>query len=238
MGKALSAIRNSFAVLATAMAMTANAQPTSGQPFFVPGPPKTAGVTDADLKQLDDYFVQAGKNFGQRAAEKCDPVRDGNGAGYFTNADIAKIATLDQLTPQIPSTTTIRFKALTAAIDKLGYTICMDNRMPDLGVNFSVNLQAKVIALSPKSFDGPPAMSAQQMSLSAALNSIASNTKNFSEEPDGILAGLSVPFIGGSNPRPQIAREDKELIKKLQPAPVKGAQIPYEGQKALDLWHV
>jgi hypothetical protein len=60
----------------------------------------------------------------------------------------------------------------------------------------------------------------------------------FTEEPEGVLAGLSVPFSGGSTPKPRLEMKDKEVITRLQPAPVKGAVMPYEVQKALGVWQV
>jgi hypothetical protein len=231
-------VRNVFAAVAATLAMNASAQPAPDKPFFIPGPPQPQGVTQEDLRQLDAYFNAASASFGQRAVEKCAPERDGKAEGQFKNTDVAGITSLDQLVPGLPPNNAVRFKLLATMADKLGWTVCMDDRMPALGVNFSINLQSRVIGLSPVPFNGPSPAAAMQMNFSAALSSVAANTKMFTAEPEGVVAGLSVPFSGGRNPEPRLQMKDKEVISRLQPAPIKGAVMPYEVQKALGIWQV
>ena len=224
--------------------------PTQTEPLRAPLTPITATAEDRptlnlptytkdDEGRLTAYFNHAIEENGQRSIAQCSPALD-NKKGPIGNKDMQAITSVNQFMNDLPGDSAIRMKALIGLAHNQGYTVCFDNRMPEVGVKFSLNLNERVIGLSPEVVPGVDPMKYYQATYSAALMSLYKLTKGFEAAKIARFPGVSdsaAPYItipfNDINPAQIVP--DPDIIKKLTPAPVKGADYPFELQKEFNV---
>ena len=229
MGNTKTRVKAGLSAIAAAFAIQASAD--TGIDIYEYKPPSEP--TAADYVKLSKFHEDSSRFLAADSVKSCSAAFNPSEKGSLSNADIGKIAAMDEVNKLDPSLT-FNNKLYVASAARMGFHVCFDNRLEPTPLAGSIYLSEKVIALNPRQSGEKDPLLAQQKVLARALhalfNQILSDsdvTKEAMAAPVGLIdqtkARSGKPAIS-----PELLRVIEQSPLAVQPAP---ADKP-EGKKA------
>ena len=222
MGNTKTRVKAGLSAIAAAFAIQASAD--TGIDIYENKPP--AEPTAADYVKLSKFHEDSSRFLAADSIKSCSTAFNPAGKGSLSNADIGKIAAMDEVNKLDPSLT-FNNKLYVASAARMGFHVCFDNRLASTTLAGSIYLSEKVIALNPKQSDGKNPVLAQQMVLGRALHALFNQILSDSDVAKEALAapvGL-IDHTKASSGRPNIS---PDLLRVIEQAPLAVQPTPAE----------
>lgn len=214
MGNTKTRVKAGLSAIAAAFAIQASAD--TGLDITEYKPPSEP--TAADYVKLSKFHEEGSQLLAADSVSSCSRAFNPVGKGGLSNADIGKIALMDEVNRADPSLT-FKNKLNVAMAARMGFHVCFDSRLSATPLAASIYLSEKVIALSPSKTDEEMPLLVQQVVLGRALNALFNQIL---VNDDAVKQAMSSPLglVDKAKAVPGKPAISPELLRVIEQAPL------------------